>query len=103
MLESLGGNAPIIEGFAGLPAQTHADYGPTIGSFEWPAQALERQVAAEKDALDQYEFIAEPSGDPVVALVIRLILEDEERHHGLLRRMEASLRDALDWTRSLNA
>jgi hypothetical protein len=34
---------------------------------------------------------------------MRLILEDEARHHGLLKRMEATLRDALDWTRSPNA
>ena len=47
--------------------------------------------------------IATASGDPVVALVMRLILEDEERHHGLLKRIEASLRDALNWTHSPNA
>src|SRR5437868_15094016 len=30
-------------------------------------------------------------------------LEDEESHHGLLKRIEASLRDALNWTHSPNA
>jgi len=57
----------------------------------------------ERDALDQYESIGTARGDPVVALVMRLILEHEERHHGLLKRIEASLRDALNWTHSPNA
>jgi len=43
------------------------------------------------------------SEDPVIALLMRLILDDEERHHGLLRRMEATLRDAIDWTHSPSA
>src|SRR5438552_17182885 len=37
-----------IEGFADLPAQTHADHGPTISTFKWLAQALERHAAAER-------------------------------------------------------
>jgi hypothetical protein len=39
----------------------------------------------------------------VVALVLRLILEDEARHHGLLRRIATTLRDALYWTHSADA
>jgi len=42
--------------------------------------AVERHATLESDALGQYEHIAEASGDPVIALVMRLILEDEERH-----------------------
>jgi hypothetical protein len=36
--------------------------------------------------------------DPVIALVMRLILEDEERHHGLLKRIfiDAARRSELD-------
>jgi rubrerythrin len=67
---------------------------------EWLLNAVERHASAEQDALDQYEFIGTASGDPVIALVMRLILEDEERHHGLLKRIESSLRDALNWTDS---
>jgi len=36
-------------------------------------------------------------------MVMRLILEDEERHHGLLKRISSTLRDALDWTYSPDA
>jgi hypothetical protein len=51
----------------------------------------------------QYEQLAESSGDPVIALVMRLILDDAECHHGLLKRIEASLRDALYWSHSPTA
>ena len=62
--------------------------------------AVDTHAAAEADALAQYEYLAEASGDPVVALVMRLILDDEVRHHGLLHRMATTLRDALEWTSS---
>jgi rubrerythrin len=73
------------------------------GSAEWLLDAVERHARAEEDALDQYEYIATASNDPVIALVMRLILDDETRHHGLLKRIEASLRDALNWTHSPDA
>jgi rubrerythrin len=65
--------------------------------------AVDTHAAAEADALGQYEYLAEASGDPVIALVMRLILDDEVRHHGLLHRMSATLRDALEWTSSPEA
>jgi len=63
-------------------------------------RAVDTHAAAEADALGQYEYLAEASGDPVIALVMHLILDDEVRHHGLLHRMATTLRDALDWTSS---
>jgi hypothetical protein len=65
--------------------------------------AVDTHAAAEADALGQYEYLATASGDPVIALVMRLILDDEVRHHGLLHRMAATLRDALEWTTSPEA
>lgn len=85
---------------------------PLVGTFgAEPAEALvkrlydtiQRHIQAETDALSQYDRIAEESGDPVIALVMRLVLQDEERHHGLLERIANSLRDALDWTHSSDA
>lgn len=64
---------------------------------------VERHAAAEQGSLDDYRRMAEHSGDPVVGLLMRLVLEDEERHHQLLVRMAASLRDALHWTQSAGA
>src|ERR1700674_5007089 len=93
----------IVEGAYGLPVATAIDHGPKRGTIEWLLEAVERHALAEQDALAQYAFVAEESGDPVIALVMRLILEDEERHHGLLRRIEVTLRDALNWTHSPSA
>ena len=93
----------VIEGYSGLPIETRTKNGPDVGTVEWILEAVARHAAAERNALDQYEYIGAASGDPVIALVMRIILEDEQRHHGLLKRMEASLRDALRWTHSPEA
>jgi len=96
-------NTPLMEGLYGLPVEINPAHGPTSGTVEWLLEAVERHARAEQDALDEYAFVAEASADPVIALVMRLILDDEERHHGLLRRIEATLRDALNWTHSPSA
>src|SRR6516164_1333320 len=104
MSEIGGTDKLVVDGFSGLPVDTqHGGHGPRAGSIEWLVDAVERHAQAESDALEQYEYLGKASGDPVIALVMRLILEDEERHHGLLKRIEASLRDALNWTHSPNA
>jgi len=95
-----GPATPIIDGFYGLPLKVKVRHGPEPGTVEWLLNAVEHHASAEADALVQYEQLAESSGDPVVALVMRLILDDEQRHHGLLKRIEASLRDALYWSHS---
>ena len=96
-------NTPIMEGLYGLPVEIEATHGPTHDTVEWLLEAVERHARAEQGALAEYAFVAEASADPVVALVMQLILEDEVRHHGLLRRIEATLRDALNWTHSSSA
>lgn len=93
---------PLIDGYSGLPIETRKERFAT-GTAEWLLDAVERHAMAEADALDQYEYIATVSADPVIALVMRLVLDDEERHHSLLKRIEASLRDALNWTHSPEA
>ena len=90
---------PVIEAYSGFPIESHA-HRPPAGSVEWLLDAVARHGIAEQDALAQYEYLRTASGDPVIALVMQLILDDEERHHGLLRRIEASLRDAIEWTHS---
>jgi hypothetical protein len=92
----------LVEGYY-VPPKLEEKHGPPTGSVEWLLNAVSRHAAAEADSLTQYEYLAEASGDPVVALVMRLILEDEERHHGLLLRIESSLRDALEWSHSPDA
>jgi rubrerythrin len=104
MSELFGTDSVVItDGYSGFPAKTQPLYGHRPGTVEWLLDAIERHAKAEADALDQYEHIRTASGDPVIALVMRLILEDEERHHGLLKRMQATLNDALSWSHSPNA
>lgn len=93
----------IADGYTGLPVETQPLFGERPGTVEWLLDAVERHARAEQDALQQYEEIGRASGDPVVALVMRLILDDEQRHHGLLKRMQATLSDALNWTHSPDA
>src|SRR6202165_2920848 len=102
-VDAVAANTPLMEGLYGLPVEINPTHGPTSGTVEWLLEAVERHARAEQDALAQYAFVAVASADPVIALVMRLILEDEERHHGLLRRIEATLRDALNWTHSPSA
>lgn len=102
-MSEFGLDSALIEGAYGFPVAVEATHGPRRGTVEWLLEAVERHAIAEQEALAQYAFVAQSSDDPVVALVMRLILEDEERHHGLLRRIQATLTDALNWTRSPSA
>ena len=103
MTEGFAANTQILDGLYALGSQDELNGGPATSSVEWLLQVVERHAAAEQDALGEYAFVAEASADPVVALVMRIILDDEVRHHGLLQRMKATRRDALEWTRSPSA
>jgi hypothetical protein len=103
MTELVRTRSLLIDGYSGLPHQIEPNGNSRWGTIEWLRDAVERHALGERDALQHYERLRTATGDPVIALVMRLILEDEERHHGLLWRVEASLRDALDWTHSPNA
>lgn len=93
---------PVVDGYSGLPIELGTPR-PRVGSVEWLLDAVERHAIAEQDALAQYEYLRTASRDPVIELVMQLILDDETRHHGLLKRIEATLRDAVDWTHSPSA
>ncbi len=65
--------------------------------------AVDARARAQTQTLRDYTHIASTSVDPVIDLVVRLIQEDEQRHHLLLARIAASLQDALDWSHSPEA
>ena len=81
--------------------------GEPEGSGRAPVERLldvfQSHVTREADTLEAYRQLAESTPDPAVALLLRLVLEDEERHHDLLKRMAASLRDAMHWSHSPEA
>jgi rubrerythrin len=101
--ESIGGVVPLENMLSGITADLIGQHDPSGQTFIRLLNAIERHASLEADALGEYEHLAKASGDPVIALVMRLILEDEERHHGLLKRISSTLRDALNWTYSTEA
>ncbi len=103
MIGLIGGVVPMNDMIAGIRADVLRERDPGGETFIRLLDAVERHATLESDALGQYQHIADASGDPVIALVMRLILEDEERHHGLLKRIATTLRDALNWTHSPGA
>ena len=86
-----------------LKAAVLGEGDPSGLTFEQLLGAVGAHAAAETAALGEYGRLAEASADPVIALLMRMVLEDEERHHGLLQRIAATLRDALYWTHSPGA
>lgn len=82
------------------PTAPDPDVHPTSSPAERLWDALQIHLAAEADSLVTFERLLEESQDPLVALLLGLILGDEARHHDLLQRMSASLRNSLFWTKS---
>ena len=103
MTESIGGVIPLDNMLSGITADLIGQYDPSGQTFIRLLNAIEHHASLEAEALDQYEHLARMSDDPVIAMVMRLILDDEERHHGLLKRISSMLRDALNWTCSPDA
>ncbi|HEY3061903.1 MAG TPA: hypothetical protein VGL99_23250, partial [Chloroflexota bacterium] len=99
LMMTAGGDAPAELLITSMRLREQAE-AAAESSVERLLRAVDTHAAAEADALVQYEYLAQESGDPVIALVLRLILDDEVRHHGLLHRMATTLRDALEWTSS---
>jgi rubrerythrin len=55
-------------------------------------RTIEAHIASERDAIELYRRLQTDLPDPVLATIMRLIVEDEEHHHHALRRMATALR-----------
>ena len=75
---------------------------PRESAVERLLATLTRHEAAEAGSLAEYRKLLQECDDPVAALLMRLLLEDEERHHELFKRMATSLRSDLRWSHSPN-
>lgn len=73
---------------------------PSLERFQ---HVLETHASMEEDSLAEYRALAAQSRDPVVKTLMELILDDEQRHHALLRRMATRLADDIHWTHSPEA
>jgi rubrerythrin len=58
---------------------------------------VQRHVREEAASIQTYARLADESRDPMVALVMQLLVEDEVRHHAMFERIAASLQDRLSW------
>jgi rubrerythrin len=68
-------------------------------SPEWWATVsheFQAHVREEQQFLDSYRELVDAIDDPATRLLIELIIEDEERHHGLMARLAEEVRNAPD-------
>lgn len=61
-------------------------------------RAIDKHVSDEEATVEAYRRLAHETPDPVVAAVMHLLVEDEERHHQLFQRIGRALEDRLNWT-----
>jgi hypothetical protein len=95
--------APEAAALAGL-ASTADRAGPQQPSpFEQLVRIADVHATAEAESLAIYRELADSTHNPVVKLLLEMVLEEEERHHGLMRRIQATLHDGLRWTSSPEA
>jgi len=64
---------------------------------------LDAHVGAESEHIAEYRKLTHATSDPVVRVLMDLVIEDEDRHHDLLRRMAARLRSDIESTSSAGA
>jgi hypothetical protein len=86
-----------------MSADLFGNCGPKQQTFFLLLDAVERHTSLEIEVLGLCEHLAQARGDPVTAMLMRLMLADEERYQGLLKRIASRLRAALNWTRSPDA
>ena len=60
-------------------------------------ETLERHVSSEGDTLRAYDELARTSPDEHVRYVLRMILDDERRHHTVLDAMLDRVRAEVEW------
>jgi len=62
--------------------------------------ALEAHASAEAHDVATCQQLAQRSSDPVVSLLINLIVEDQQRHHGLLQSLVRRLEEDVEFVAS---
>jgi rubrerythrin len=72
-------------------------------SLESLLRTFQMHIDAETESLRSYRRLATTAADPAVALLMDLLVEEEDRHHALLQQMATRLRDDLEWTHSPEA
>jgi hypothetical protein len=76
---------------------------PAPSTTEDLLSVLNAHVDGESEHIEAYRRLSHTIEDPIVKLLMDLIVEDEQRHHELMLRMAARLRDDLETTHSAYA
>ena len=81
-----------------LPIATRGKTGPADPGdslSERLLRAMRLHVEEENESVRAHKAVAAATDDPAIRLLLNVILEDEERHHGLLQRMAENFREEL--------
>jgi rubrerythrin len=79
-----------------IDAALHPD--PCGTGLQLLVRAIETHIAEEEVSVEAYRQLACETSDAVVAALMRLLADDEERHHRLFEEIGKTLRDRLDWS-----
>ena len=74
-----------------------ATEGSQVNSQGIMINALEAHTSAEEKTLERYRLLIAESGDPEIALIMGLVLQDEENHHALMKRILVSMTESPYW------
>ncbi len=89
-------DAAALEPLLSVSVPTNVPGGSAFGpETEQLAREIDRHVEGERDAIAEYQRLAQ-SPDALISLVAYLVLEDEERHHELCRRIVNTLTGAVE-------
>jgi hypothetical protein len=78
-----------------IDAARHRD--PSGTGLRLLAQAIETHISEEAMSIEAYRQLAHETSDPVVATLMQLLAEDEERHHALFLEISRILQDRWTW------
>src|SRR6185503_10866960 len=81
-----------------LDSLRHPD--PTGSGLQRLLRAVQTHMREEVGSVQTYARLGRETSDPVVAVVMELLVEEEERHHALFQRIAMSLEDRLNWATS---
>jgi rubrerythrin len=62
--------------------------------WTWITHEFQAHVREEEHFLDSYRELVDAVDQPGARLLVELIIEDEERHHGLMARLAREAREA---------
>ena len=73
---------------------------PEFSSVQRLMNEFQSHAKHEEQWLTTYQATAKEVSDPLIRFLFGLIVDDEQRHHELTRRMITKLKDELAWTRA---